>query len=1286
MKNTLRKIFTFALVVATVVATSGILSVNTVKAAAPDMSLIKMSGLSTVYYLQGGKRYVFPNPSTYMTWYRDFSSVMTISQSELESYPLGGNVTFRPGVNLVKITTDPKVYAVGYGRTLHSIVSEANAISLWGANWASAVRDVPDAFFTNYVVGAPLTAGMYPEGQLVKMANSPNVYYFDGTNYRAFSGESSFMNNRFSFSHVATAPASWTSITPIGSPITSVEPNLTNTAGGASSSASTGSGLSVALAADTPASANLTNNATHVTYTKFNVTASNDGDIVLQSVTVHRSGVGASADFESVYLYDGATRLTTGRSINTSTNVATFNGLSLTIPRGTTKALSIVADMNSTTGTGTSSLGIASASAVTAGGATVSGSFPVMGNMMGLSNIASGTITIAKSGTLSNPKAGETGAKVAEFQLTASSVEDVKVSSLTLYQVGNINNGYLTNFMLKQAGTTVATATGVTSGGNIVLNFTSPFSMDRGGSRTFQLYADVSAQARASDTVRIYVDNDADVHALGQTYGYGVGVTRTDYDNSANSGTDASWSSVEAGQLTMAFQGPAVTDYAVQQQDVELFRFTIAAQSNLEIRNTRVNIAAPAGDVGVDTNDLFSGTAGSGATANYTDIKLVDVSGNAVVAGPRDVAVTAGASDTTQDMVYTDVWNINAGQTRTIKVTADIANISGLDAGETLRVTFGPFQASDVKNLDNNQFVATTDIVPSGAMAGSAHNIDAGSVVATLAGTPSVQTYINGSQDLAMVGVNIAAGTGKDITVSSIKLTATGSADGNVDTSDDCSLETNCVLTVSLWDGATQVGTTKSLVSSADPTATFSNLTLNIAKGTTKTLTAKANLNTLTAVEAGITLEFGVADNATDIVAQDGQGNSVSVSAGSVDGPNHVLASAGTLTVAVGASNANTETRILLAGRTDEEIANFRFTAANESLKVTKLTVNLTSGDADDILSGSLWDGATKVTGDVTVTSAGTPYIDFTSFTGDFIVPKDGSKTLTLKVNTNTTGNGADSGETITAGVATSGFEARGVNNSNTVITNTGLTGEPATGNTMTLRKSKINLTEGTLSSTVGTGSYDVYKFTVTPDGGDVALKQLIFDVTLTDNATTANTLVAGTWKLFRGGSDITGSVDIHNLAGATIESTNTLGEGTAQAIVTWTTEEIISSATTYTLKSTLGDFGSGDGDAIRVLLREDGSVQTSGYTYIADADQTAAQKTASLGTAANLMMATPGASTTLSGNDNIIWSDFSVVGHDSTLTDNVGAEEGPGSSADWINGYQGMTSSFGGISQDNNS
>ncbi|HTK03987.1 MAG TPA: YHYH protein [Candidatus Eisenbacteria bacterium] len=117
-------------------------------------SLIRASGPAVYYYGSDGKRYVFPNEATYKTWYADFSTVKTIADADLAAIGIGGNVTYRPGVRLVKITTDPKVYAVAADGTLRHLASESVAAALYGSAWATGVDDVPDAFFVNYHGGA----------------------------------------------------------------------------------------------------------------------------------------------------------------------------------------------------------------------------------------------------------------------------------------------------------------------------------------------------------------------------------------------------------------------------------------------------------------------------------------------------------------------------------------------------------------------------------------------------------------------------------------------------------------------------------------------------------------------------------------------------------------------------------------------------------------------------------------------------------------------------------------------------------------------------------------------------------------------------------------------------------------------------------------------------------------------------------------------------------------------------------------------------------------------------
>lgn len=128
-------------------------------ASANPGQLIKGS-LDTVYYYgTDEKRYVFPTERTYKSWYgEDWSGVVTIPDDELMSIPLGGNVTYKPGAKLLKITTDPRVYAVGEGGTLRWIETEALAVELYGEDWADNVDDLPDPFFINYKMGSHITS------------------------------------------------------------------------------------------------------------------------------------------------------------------------------------------------------------------------------------------------------------------------------------------------------------------------------------------------------------------------------------------------------------------------------------------------------------------------------------------------------------------------------------------------------------------------------------------------------------------------------------------------------------------------------------------------------------------------------------------------------------------------------------------------------------------------------------------------------------------------------------------------------------------------------------------------------------------------------------------------------------------------------------------------------------------------------------------------------------------------------------------------------------------------
>ncbi len=259
-------------------------------------TLIKASGQAVYWYSKDGKRYVFPDEKTYRTWYADFSGVKTVTDAELASLPIGGNVTSRPGAKLLKIMTDPKTYAVDAHGTLRWVTSESVAAQLYGADWNRKVNDVPDAFFTNYAVGTPIDAA----SQFTPMAASDAASDIDAD-------------------RAASVPV------PAPSPTPAPVPDLPALIG------SNDDGIVLA-------------GQRNVILAKFNLTAVDEA-LRLTKVRVMLADPASAADLLRLRLYDGSTPVSSDAGMGSDGN-ADFSEVSFVIPRNGTKTLTVAADLN----------------------------------------------------------------------------------------------------------------------------------------------------------------------------------------------------------------------------------------------------------------------------------------------------------------------------------------------------------------------------------------------------------------------------------------------------------------------------------------------------------------------------------------------------------------------------------------------------------------------------------------------------------------------------------------------------------------------------------------------------------------------------------------------------------------------------------------------------------------------------------------------------------------------------------------------------------------------------
>ncbi len=117
-------------------------------------------GYDTVYYIDANLvRHPFWNANTYFTHAQSFDEIVWVTNATLSTMVLGSPMIPKPGVILIKIASNPKVYAIGEGSTLQWIPDEVTAISLYGTNWADYVVDFEPTIMSRFNAGNNMKIG-----------------------------------------------------------------------------------------------------------------------------------------------------------------------------------------------------------------------------------------------------------------------------------------------------------------------------------------------------------------------------------------------------------------------------------------------------------------------------------------------------------------------------------------------------------------------------------------------------------------------------------------------------------------------------------------------------------------------------------------------------------------------------------------------------------------------------------------------------------------------------------------------------------------------------------------------------------------------------------------------------------------------------------------------------------------------------------------------------------------------------------------------------------------------
>jgi len=795
---------------------------------------------------------------------------------------------------------------------------------------------------------------------------------------------------------------------------------------------STPGSVSVSVAPGNPAASTVTLNAQGVEMLRVRFSGSGS----VSEMTLKRSGAGAVGDIANVYIYDGATRLTSGKSLSAATGEVTFANLKIDVSGS--KDLSVVAELAGTAG----NVNYFSLNSVKLASGTVSG-LPVSGNNITISGASSGRIDITKVGSIANPNVGAKGAQVSEFKVTTVT-EGASVKRLTLLQGGTVKPSDITNVKLKTG--TNEWSGSVTSTGYVVFDLGAGFLIGKGEEAVFKVYADLSG--KKDEDVDLYFENVSDVLAIGDQYGFGVATP----SGTANQGiaefnalADVHDVTLQGGVLTIAFNGPSAANIGTNTSDTVLLRYSMTAATNIEVRRTKLVLCSDD-----DASGAFDDSDEGEVQANWddlTDIRITDEDTGTTIVGPKDGtsfddadnnnSSCSSTADGTQEN-FTDVYELVAGKTYNFKVTGDVntANGGNLDATDAIKVVLANWTTTNgtagvpatpdvtvMKYAGTNTAVADADIVPQADISGPVLTLQASSL--TLGHSTSVgkQTIVRGTQGKTSNAFTFQAGAASDLKVTDVVLTGyfdEDGADAFTVGSDGTTSVADLVSSVSIYE--VESGTTLSSspasnqLSNTTGTVTFNNLSWTIPAGSTKTLGVKVNLG---ANELANTDYFAFDINATtDVTALDSA--SKTVNAGNAD-PNGAtptvyvtVTNAGTISVA-NASGTPSDHAVYW-GQTGDEIGRWRFTATDEGQLLEKLHFQVaTAAERSDATNNikTLYlmytnKSGASVTKSTSLNSAASASFGFTGDDRPY-VPKDGSLDVTMKADFKIKAEGATS-------------------------------------------------------------------------------------------------------------------------------------------------------------------------------------------------------------------------------------------------------------------------------------
>ncbi|MFA6338485.1 MAG: peptidoglycan-binding domain-containing protein [Candidatus Paceibacterota bacterium] len=824
--------------------------------------------------------------------------------------------------------------------------------------------------------------------------------------------------------------------------------------------ATSGTGLTVSADVQ-PANSLAPATAARVPFTKVRLSASTDGDVTVNSITVERRGLAQDVNFVGIDLLDeNGTQIGLEKTLDS--NHQAILSTPFVIKAGQSKVVTIAGTLAAVA---TVKAGEVPQLAVVAvnSSATVAGALPIVGAAHTINaTLSIGTITNQR-GPLDpagdqTKNVGNTGYTFSSVRITAGSNEKVRINSIRWNQSGSVGSGDLANVVTIVDGVSYPTV--VSSDGKYyTASFSPSILLDKGMSSEISIKGDIVSGSGRTIAFDLY--RNTDLNVTGDLYGYGITPPTSGTGFAAtNPWYDASIVTVSAGTITVSKSNTvAAQNVAINLSNQPLGGFTV------EVKGEPVSVASI----------KFSNST---STTDITGISLFDENG-AIVAGPVDATASL--------VTFTNTVTFPVG-IHTYTVKGKLGTTFSNDDTVQLNTTPSSQWTSVTGQSTGNSITAA----PTTAVTSNAMTAKAASVTISVSANPLAQTVVGGSSFIFANYQLDASLSGEDLSMSSLPL------EYNIGASTATNL-TNC----QLYDGATSLTTgsnAKNPTAAASSSAFTFDAPITIAKGTVKTLSLKCDI----AGGATGSYKWGYDSASSPTATGKTSGQSATITENDNAGQLMTLSSYGTLAVSLDSSSPSYS--VAAAGSSDVVMGVIKFRPTDEAVNLNKIGLALTntaSSSSSDLTQVSVYNGATLV-GVATFTGSATTATS--TFATPVVLAKDTDTVLTIKANLANIGTS----QTGTQGhlIAIDYNSAQGTGaSSGTTIEGTGSTAVSG----VRMFKSFPTLAIDTLSS-LGVADGRLMRFKVTADShGPIGLSKFKFSISTTSATVSAVNVYAFT-------------------------------------------------------------------------------------------------------------------------------------------------------------------------------